>query len=105
MELKEPPDPRSLEILPVVAYAVERKIAAGKPDYWDYATRLELAVLGKDEEKAAQALGDALANVRETWEPETTVRNLRLIREAREKRGVEVPWAQAAEGELAGWTK
>ena len=105
MELKEPPDPRRLEILPVVAYAVERKIAAGKPDYWDYATRLELAVLGKDEEKAAQALGDALAVVREVWEPETTVRNLRLIREAREKRGEDVPWAKEAEDELAGWGK
>jgi tetratricopeptide (TPR) repeat protein len=102
MELKEPPDPRRLELLPVVAYAVERKIAAGQPDYWDYATRLELAVLGKDEEKAVQALGDALANIRETWEPETTLRNLRLIREAREKRGEEIPWAKAAEEELAG---
>jgi tetratricopeptide (TPR) repeat protein len=105
MELKEPPDPRRLEILPVVSYSVERKIAAGKPDYWDYATRLELAVLAKDEEKAAQALGDALANIREVWEPETTARNLRLIREAREKRGEDVPWAKEAEDELAGWRK
>lgn len=105
MEVKEPPDPRRLEILPVVSYAVERKIAAGKPDYWDYATRLELAVLGKDEGKAAQALGDALAVVRESWEPETTLRNLRLIREAREKRGEDVPWAKEVEDELAGWGK
>ena len=100
MELKEPPDPRRLEILPVVSYAVERKIAAGKPDYWDYATRLELAVLGKNEEKAGQALADALAVVRETWEPETTLRNLRLIREARERRGEDVPWARDVEQEL-----
>jgi tetratricopeptide (TPR) repeat protein len=105
MELKEPPDPRRLGILPVVSYAVERKIAAGKPDYWDYATRLELAVLGKDEQKAAQALGDALAVVREVWEPETTLRNLRLIREARERRGEDVPWAKEAEEELAAWGK
>ena len=100
MELKEPPDPRRLEILPVVSYAVERKIAAGKPDYWDYATRLELAVLGKDEEKAAQALGDALANVREVWEPETTLRNIRLIREARERRGEPVSFEKDVEKEL-----
>jgi hypothetical protein len=104
MEVKEPPDPRRLELLPVVSYAVERKIAAGKPDYWDYATRLELAVLGKDEEKATQALGDALAHVREPFEPETTARNLRLIREARERRGEDVLWAKEAEEELAGWT-
>lgn len=102
MELKEPPDARRLEILPVVAYAVERKIAAGKPDYWDYATRLELAVLAKAEEKAMQAAGDALAAIRELWEPETTVRNLRLIREARERRGEEVPWAREIEEELVG---
>ena len=87
MELKEPPDPRRLDLIPVVTYAVERRIAGGQPDYWDHATRLELAVLGKNEDKAAQSLGDALANIREPWEPETTLRNLRLIREAREKRG------------------
>lgn len=101
MELKEPPDPRRLEILPVVSYAVERKIAAGKPDYWDYATRLELAVLGKNEEKAAQALADSLANVREVWEPETTLRNIRLIREARERRGEPVSFENDVEKELA----
>ncbi len=100
MELKEPPDPARKEILPVVSYAVERKIAAGTPDYWDYATRLELAVLGKDEERAGQALGDALAVVREPWEPETTARNLRLIREARDRRGEAAPWAQRMEEAL-----
>lgn len=78
---------------PVVAYAVARRIAAGMPDYWDHATRLELAVLAKDEQKAAKALADALANVREPWEPETTARNLRLIREARERRNEAPPWA------------
>lgn len=103
MEVREPPDPRRLEILPVVSYAVERKIAAGKPDYWDYASRLELAILGQDEAKAGQALADALACVREVWEPETTVANLRRIREARAARGEVVPWAQEAEDALAEW--
>jgi tetratricopeptide (TPR) repeat protein len=102
MEIKEPPDPRREEILPVVRYAVERKIAAGQPDYWDYATRLELAILAKDEAKATEALGDALAHVREPWEPETTLRNLRLIREARERRGETVAFEREAERELAG---
>ena len=32
-------------LLPVVTYAVQRRIAAGKPDYWDYATLIELAGL------------------------------------------------------------
>jgi tetratricopeptide (TPR) repeat protein len=100
MELKTPPDPRRLEVIPVVAYSVERRIASGKPDYWDFASRLELAVLAKDERKAGDALGDALAAVRESWELETTGRNLRLIREAREKRGEIVPWAAAVEEAL-----
>jgi MAP3K TRAFs-binding domain len=86
MELKEPPDPRRAALVPVVRYAVERRIAAGKPDYWDHATLVELSVIGKDEDAAAQALADALACVRESWEPETTARNLRLIRETRARR-------------------
>jgi hypothetical protein len=100
MELKEPPDPRRAALVPVVRYAVERRIAAGRPDYWDHATLLELAVLGRDEAGAAAALADALANVREPWEPETTARNLRLIREARGRRNERVPWASNAEDAL-----
>lgn len=100
MELKEPPDPRREGLIPVVAYGAERRIASGKPDYWDYATQLELAVLAKDEKGAMDALGDALANAREPWEPETTARNLRLIREARERRQEVFPWAKEIEEEL-----
>jgi tetratricopeptide (TPR) repeat protein len=102
MELKEPRDPRQKDLIPVVTYAVQRKIAAGKPDYWDYATLLELAVLGKNEDDAGKALGDALANVREPWEPETTLRNIRLIRETREKRGEPVDFEKQVEEALAG---
>jgi hypothetical protein len=52
----------------VVHYAVERKIARGEPDYWDYVTRLELAVLREKEEDATNAVADALACVREWGE-------------------------------------
>ena len=100
MELKEPPDPRRLELLPVVRYAVQRRIAGGKPDYWDHATRLELAVLSRDEEEAAAALADALAVMRETWEGETTTRNLRLIREARHRRNDPMDGAEQIEQTL-----
>ncbi len=101
MELKDPPDPRRLEILPVVNYAVKRRVACGTPDYWDFATLMELAVLGKDEAAAVDALARALAAVREKWEPETTLRNLRLIREARQRRGEESPaWSGEIEAEL-----
>jgi hypothetical protein len=100
MELKDPPDPRRLELMPVVTYAVERRIAIGEPDYWDHATILELAILIKDQQKAKSALGYALASVRESWEPETTARNLRLIRKTRELRHETVPWAKPIEEEL-----
>lgn len=100
MEIKEPPDPRRTQLIPVVSYAVERRIASGKPDYWDHATCLEIAVLAKDEAKATATLSDALASVREKWEPKTTARNLRLIREARERRKEIVPWAKEIEKTL-----
>ena len=104
MELAEPPDPRREKILPVVAYAVERRIAAGKPDYWDYATRLELAVLANNQDAAINALEDALAIVREPWEAETTARNLRLISEARKKRGESIEWTKEIEEALLART-
>jgi hypothetical protein len=61
---------------------------------------LELAVLAGDQSAAEEALGDALAAIREKWEPETTVRNLKLIRDARDKRGVNVAWIAELEAEL-----
>ena len=100
MEFTTPPDPRRLALLPVVTYAVQRRIAAGAPDYWDHATLLELAVLREDEAAAARHLADALAAVREPWEPETTARNLGLIRAARAARGVVQDWLDATEAAL-----
>ncbi len=100
MELRDPPDPRGKKLVPIVAYAVERRIAQGHPDYWDHATRIELAVLARDRGAAEQALGDALAHVREPWEPETTARNLRLIRLARTRRRHAPAWARAVEQAL-----
>jgi len=68
------------------SHVVEGRIATGKPHYWDYSKRLELAVLAKVQHTTESGLGDALAGVRVKWEPETTARNLRLIREARARR-------------------
>ncbi len=100
MELREPPDPRQRNLLPVVRYAAERRLAAGTPDYWDHATLLELAVLGRDQEAAGEALGKALAAVREPWEPESTANNLAMIRRARERRGAADAWAKEVEDTL-----
>jgi tetratricopeptide (TPR) repeat protein len=100
MELKDPPDPERAKLIPVIRYSVERRIAGSKADYWDWATLLELAVLAKDETAAEEALGQALTIVRDSWEPETTARNLRLIHEAREQRGQTVTWAKSVEDAL-----
>jgi hypothetical protein len=101
MTLRDPPDPRKDELVPIVTYAVKRRIASVKPDYWDYATVLELAVIAGDEVAPWDALGNVLAAVREVWEPETTERNLRLIRESCERRGEAKPWMLQIETELA----
>ncbi|MGE3163572.1 MAG: TRAFs-binding domain-containing protein [Planctomycetota bacterium] len=90
-----------LMVVPVVRYAVERRLVAKSPDYWDHATRLELAVLGDDEEAASEALSEALASVRERWEPKTTLRNLRLIEEVRRARGESVAGIAAIIAALA----
>lgn len=79
-------------LLPVVRFAVERRLQGKTPDYWDHATLLELAVLESDRDAADRRLDNALAAVREPWEPKTTARNLDLIRQARATRGEEVGW-------------
>ena len=100
MELRDPPDERRVRLTPVVRYAVERKIAGATPEYWDHATLLELAVLAKDQAAAMHSGTRALASVRESFQPETTARNLRLIREARKARGEELAWANEIEDAL-----
>lgn len=100
MEMQETPDPRQAELLPVVRYAVARRMAGGRPDYWDYATQLELAVLARDPAGALAALADALSHRRERWEGETTANNLRLIIDARQARGEDCAWVAALVSEL-----
>lgn len=92
MEMAEPPDQRQQHLIPIVTYAVERRIARGKPDYWDHATLLELAVLGNDQAAAATALSTALASNAEGWQMETTANNLRLIQQIRQRRNESQPW-------------
>jgi tetratricopeptide (TPR) repeat protein len=79
-------------LVPVVRFAVEQRLRTKAPDYWDYATMLELAVLGNDRDLADENLDSALAIANETWMPETTSRNLSLIREFRAGRGEDVSW-------------
>jgi tetratricopeptide (TPR) repeat protein len=99
MERQDKPDPRKAMILPVVHYSVSRK-AATNPDYWDYATLLELAVLGNNKESAEENLSEVTSFARHAWEVESTKRNLGLIRKAREARNEDAGWVEAIEDEL-----
>jgi hypothetical protein len=100
LDIHDPTDPRRQQLLPVVSYAVERRLDSDDADYWDHATRLELDVLAQDEAAARRSLGRALAKVGEEWQPKTTAANLRLIREARERRHEDVAWTKRIEDEL-----
>jgi hypothetical protein len=84
----------------VVRFAVGQRFKSKAPDYWDYATLLELGVLARDQAKAAQCLADVLTATREPWEPETTARNLRLIRNARGRRNEATDWIKTIEDQL-----
>jgi tetratricopeptide (TPR) repeat protein len=79
-------------LVPVVRFAVEQRLAGTKPDYWDHATMLELAVLNEEPERAIGHLSDAVICIRETWEPGTTANNLRMIERSRSKRGADTTW-------------
>jgi MAP3K TRAFs-binding domain len=99
MEQQDRPDPRKARILPVVTYSVTRKIAK-HADYWDYATLLELAVLGDDHEAADENLAEVASHARHAWEVQSTRRNLGLIRAVREARHEDAAWIAQIEDEL-----
>ncbi len=90
---------------PVVSYAIKRKMTSGVPDYWDHATCLELAILDGDQDAAWNALGDALSTLRESWEAETTLKNIRMIYNASNKMGHNVSWILTLEDELVAAIK
>lgn len=85
---------RKNELVPVVRFAVMRRLEGAAADFWDHATMLELDVLGNDRDRATANLGKALAAVRESWEPETTANNLRMIADARAARGEDTDWLE-----------
>jgi hypothetical protein len=95
MTLRDPPDPRRETLLPVVAYAVERKIAGGKPGYWEMASRLELAILARDQPAVRTALQAALAQQSDAFSRNTTANNLTLISEAWKRRKQPQAWLDA----------
>jgi hypothetical protein len=100
MEQCNPPDPRRIQLNTVVRYAVERRIASSQPDYWDYATLLELAVLSQEKDLANTSLSNAMSVLREPWEAATTARNLSFLRDLQQARGDQVQWQNKVINEL-----
>jgi tetratricopeptide (TPR) repeat protein len=100
MHVREPQDERFAELLPVVRYAVQRAIRAGRKGYWEYATALELAVLGGDQDGAGKALSEALAASDRLQMRKTTADNLHAIRIAVLQRGGGADWIAEFEAEL-----
>lgn len=105
MEMKNPIDVRQRDLIPVVKYSVQRRLSTKHPDYWDYATQLELEVLANNEQQAKLYLEKLVTEIREVWEPETTARNLSLIIQAREKKDQNVSWIKEIESELIKLTE
>jgi vacuolar-type H+-ATPase subunit E/Vma4 len=98
-------DPASLQnkqqLLPLVIAAVEDQIKhSRRPNYWDHATLLELAVLAGDESQARRYVAAARGDNPEGWQTETTASNLDLIRDTRVQRGEQQEWLDQIVAEL-----
>jgi hypothetical protein len=78
---------KALRLVPAVEYAVKSKMKRKKPDYWDWATLLELAVIENKTETAEEYFYEASPLAVESWMFGTTRKNLNLIKEFRKARG------------------
>jgi hypothetical protein len=73
-------------LLPVVRFAVEQRLRATRPDYWDYATLLEFLVLTGRDDDADAVVDDLLVARSEAWQSESTAANLGIISSIRQER-------------------
>lgn len=78
------------EVRHVVAFAVSRRGGINARDYWDIATVIELSVIGQDWQIATRATEKAILRADAPWNLNTTVNNLRIIREIYIERNIEV---------------
>src|SRR5437763_14992766 len=77
-------------LLPLVNFAVARRGGASSSDYWDLATLLELACIGEDWATASRVLPKAILAATPSFKTATTIGNLRLLNQGRERAGREV---------------
>jgi len=74
------------KLTPLVSFAVARKGGASSSDYWDLATVLELAVIGRDAKMAMSVLPKVLARAEASWMAKTTADNLDMIKNLRKEK-------------------
>jgi tetratricopeptide (TPR) repeat protein len=77
-------------LLPLVSFAVARRGGVSSADYWDLATVLELACIGEDWPTANRVIPKAVLAATDSFKTATTLDNLRLLKQARERAGREV---------------
>ena len=77
-------------LLPLVSFAVARRGGTSSTDYWDLATVLELACIGEDWATANRVLPKAFLAAAYSFQTATTLGNLRLLKQARQRAGREV---------------
>jgi D-aminopeptidase len=78
-------------LVPLVTFAVMRRGGLNSKDYWDLATVLELSAIGNDWTLAVRALPRVMAAARASWNIETTMKNLKLLKSARASEGKPTP--------------
>jgi tetratricopeptide (TPR) repeat protein len=91
-------------LLPLVSFAVARCGGASSSNYWDIATALELACIGGDWALAIRILPRALLAATNSFNTQTTLGNLQLLKEARERAGQSIPELDAILTELSART-
>ena len=79
----------ALRMAPVVEYAVRSAMKRKEPNYWDYATLMELAVIENNMKEATSNLIKARSVANETRMFDTTRGNLDIIINYRKQRGEE----------------
>ena len=77
---------KALRLVPAVEYAVKSKMKRKEPDYWDYATLLELAVIENNCDDAEEFFYEAKPLATESWMFGTTRGNLKKIINFRKER-------------------
>ncbi len=92
MSLLDETDPRLDMLLSVVFFAVQQRLNQKTPDYWDYATLMELEVIAHNQKGAKEALLKALPLATEDWMKETTQATMIMLRDKWKAQGEDIVW-------------